>query len=116
MTCYKRQSAHVRVPHSISICVALSTTPDGTEVKELWRAYDPVPNSERQYGFTEFSMTLNEEDETVKCPTDSRKRTDQRRLEEGLVDDASSEKFRLEEKQRATRKKREARKEKWKPL
>lgn len=85
-------------------------------MKELWRAYDPVPNSERQYGFTEFSMTLNEEDETVTCPTDSRKRTDQRLLEEGLVDEASTDKFRLEEKQRVARKRRESRKQKWKPL
>ena len=50
------------------------------------------------------------------CPTDSRKRPDQRFLEEGLVDEASSEKFKLEEKQRSSRKKREAKKEKWKPL
>lgn len=89
---------------------------DGTGVKELWRANDPIPNSERQYGFTEFSMTLNEEDETIVCPTDSRKRTDQRFLEEGLVDEASTEKYRLEEKQRGARKRREAKKEKWKPL
>ncbi len=61
-------------------------------------------------------MTLNEEDDSVTCPTDSRKRPDQRLLEEGLVDEASSEKHRLEEKQRAARKKREAKKEKWKPL
>lgn len=89
---------------------------DGTGVKELWRAHEPIPNCERQYGFTQFAMTLNEEDEVVACPTDSRKRSDQRLLEEGLVDEASSEKFRLEEKQRAVRKKREAKKEKWKPL
>ena len=85
-------------------------------MKELWRAHDPVPNSERQYGFTQFALTLNEDDETVMCPTDSRKRPDQRLLEDGLVDEASSEKYRLEEKQRAARKKREAKKEKWKPL
>ena len=89
---------------------------DGTGVKELWRAHEPVPNCERQYGFTHFSMTLNEEDESVTCPTDSRKRGDQRLLEDGLVDDASSEKYRLEEKQRAARRLREAREEKWKPV
>ncbi len=60
-------------------------------------------------------MTLNEEDETVTCPTDSRKRPDQRLLEEGLVEEASTEKFRLEEKQRISRKGRESRKEKWEP-
>ena len=49
------------------------------------------------------------------CPTDSRKRPDQRLLEEGDVDAASDEKYRLEEKQRAARRLRESRKEKWKP-
>ena len=96
--------------------VTKSCSSDGTGVKELWTAYEPLPNSERQYGFTEFSMSLNQEDETVTCPTDSRKRPDQRLLEEGLVEEASSEKFKLEEKQRSFRKKRESRKEKWKPL
>ena len=37
---------------------------DGTGVKELWRANEPVPNWERQYGFTQFAMTLNEPDES----------------------------------------------------
>ena len=51
----------------------------------------------------------------VTCPTDSRKRPDQRLLEEGNVDAASSEKYRLEEKQRAARRLRQSRKEEWKP-
>ena len=89
---------------------------DGTGVKELWRAHDPIPNCERQYGYTQFALSLNEEDSTITCPTDSRKRVDQRLLEEGMVEEASTEKFRLEEKQRAARKSREARKDKWKPL
>ena len=38
--------------------------PDGTGVKEMWRANEPVPNWERQYGFTQFAMTLNEPDES----------------------------------------------------
>lgn len=101
---------------SLACYDALINSTDGTGVKELWRAHEPLPNSERQYGFTQFALTLNEEDETATCPTDSRKRTDQRFLEEGLVDEAASEKHRLEEKQRAARKKREAKKEKWKPL
>ena len=51
----------------------------------------------------------------VTCPTDSRKRPDQRLLEEGKVDDAASEKYRLEEKQRAARRLRQSKKEEWKP-
>jgi len=89
---------------------------DGSGVKEIWVAHEPVPNCERQYGFTEFSMRLNEPDDTVTCPTDSRHRPDQRLLEDGLVDEASVEKLRLEDKQRAARKKRELSKEDWKPV
>ena len=97
------------------LCLLLPCT-DGTGVKELWRAHNPVPNSEQQYGFTQFSMSLNEEDEVVTCPTDSRKRTDQRLLEEGLVDEASTEKLRLEDEQRAAKKRRDSKAQKWKPL
>lgn len=88
---------------------------DGTEVKEMWRANEQVPNWERQYGFTHFAMTLNEPDESVTCPTDSRNRPDQRLLENNNVDEASSQKYRLEEKQRAARRARESHKEQWKP-
>lgn len=41
------------------------------------------------------------------APTDSRKRPDQRLMEEGKWDDANDEKLRLEEKQRAARRQRE---------
>ena len=51
----------------------------------------------------------------VTCPTDSRYRPDQRLLENSNVDEGSSQKFRLEEKQRAARRARESRKERWKP-
>ena len=61
-------------------------------------------------------MMLNEEDEEITCPTDSRKRTDQRLLEDGLVEEAGTEKFRLEEKQRAVRRVMEASNKKWKPV
>ena len=37
---------------------------DGSGVKDLWRAYDPLPNAEKQYGFTQFAMTLNDVDES----------------------------------------------------
>lgn len=41
-----------------------SSLPDGTGEKVLWRANKPLPNNETQYGFTLFSMGLNEEDES----------------------------------------------------
>jgi hypothetical protein len=40
------------------------------------------------------------------APTDSRRRPDQRLMENGLFEDANAEKLRIEEKQRAVRKKR----------
>ena len=46
--------------------------------------------------------------ETGVAPTDTRNRPDQRLMEEGQWDDANKEKLRLEEKQRATRRKRES--------
>eukprot|EP00731_Ephydatia_muelleri_P015304 Em0008g1024a len=92
------------------------TRPDGSEHVELWKANQPVANQEQQFGFTQFALRLNEQDETVVCPTDSRKRPDVRLLEDGEIDQAADAKFRLEEKQRAVRRVREQKKETWKPL
>lgn len=64
-------------------------------------------------------MTLNEMPDLKPparlCPTDSRYRPDVRKLELGDLDGAASEKTRLEEKQRDSRKAMKARKEEWKP-
>lgn len=49
------------------------------------------------------------------CPTDSRFRPDVRKLEQGDIDGAASEKTRLEEKQRDSRKALKSKKEEWKP-
>lgn len=61
---------------------------------------------EEYYNFTLFTMKLNElspELEKTLPKTDSRFRSDVRRLEEGDLDGAANEKQRLEEKQRAAR-------------
>lgn len=58
------------------------------------------------YNFTELAIQLNEPDDSV-APTDSRNRPDQRLMEQAMWDEANKEKVRLEEKQRASRKKRE---------
>lgn len=50
---------------------------------------------------------MNEPEEGV-APTDSRLRPDQRLMEEGRWEEANKEKLRLEEKQRAVRRKKEA--------
>lgn len=58
------------------------------------------------YFFSSLALTLNEPEEGV-APTDSRRRPDQRLMEDGLWDEANAEKQRLEEKQRTTRRERE---------
>ncbi|KAM4808480.1 oxysterol-binding protein 2 [Rhinophrynus dorsalis] len=75
--------------------------------KLLWKKYPLPENAENMYFFSELALTLNEPDETV-APTDSRHRPDQRLMENGKWDEANVEKQRLEEKQRAVRRRREA--------
>lgn len=59
------------------------------------------------YYFTEFALALNQSDESV-APTDSRRRPDQRLMENCKWDEANQEKQKLEEMQRTRRRKREA--------
>ena len=75
--------------------------------KLLWKANSPEPESEKYYNFSKYACELNEIEDFV-APTDSRLRPDQRLMEEGQWDEANTEKVRLEEKQRAVRRKREA--------
>ena len=58
------------------------------------------------YFFTDLALSLNEPEEGV-APTDSRRRPDQRLMEDGRWDEANAEKQRLEEKQRIVRRERE---------
>lgn len=62
--------------------------------------------AENMYYFSSLALTLNEPEEAV-APTDSRRRPDQRLMEEGRWDEANAEKQRLEEKQRSARRERE---------
>lgn len=82
----------------------------------LWRITPRPPNSAQMYNFTSFAMTLNELEpgtEQRLAPTDCRLRPDMRAMENGDIDTASSEKERLEEKQRAARKERAREGEEW---
>ncbi|KAM4626577.1 oxysterol-binding protein-related protein 6 [Discoglossus pictus] len=75
--------------------------------KCIWRPGSMPTNYELYYGFTRFAIELNELDPVLKdyLPTsDARFRPDQRLLEEGNVEAASSEKLRIEELQRNRRK------------
>ena len=76
------------------------------ETKILWK-YNKVDLNKSDFNLTPFAMTLNELNPELKAlisPTDCRLRPDQRAMEEGRYDVASTEKNRLEEKQRAARK------------
>uniref|UniRef100_A0A8C5NDB5 Oxysterol-binding protein n=1 Tax=Gouania willdenowi TaxID=441366 RepID=A0A8C5NDB5_GOUWI len=75
--------------------------------KCIWRPGSMPTDYELYYGFTRFAIELNElcpELKDVLPRTDARFRPDQRHLEEGNVEMASSEKQRIEDMQRARRK------------
>ena len=38
---------------------------DGSACTSLWKANSPIQNHDRQYGFTEFATSLNEEDDSA---------------------------------------------------
>lgn len=69
------------------------------------------PEYEKMHNMTVLAVQLNEPEDGV-APTDSRHRPDQRLMEEGLWNEANNVKSKLEEKQRATRIKREEEAEK----
>lgn len=73
----------------------------------LWKKNPPLPGCEKMYYFTEFALALNDPDDSV-APTDSRRRPDQRLMENCKWDEANQEKQKLEEMQRLRRRKREA--------
>ncbi|PSN47433.1 Oxysterol-binding protein 1 [Blattella germanica] len=101
--------------NKIDIAAVISTeraSPDNPVFKTgpytcAWKRKLPPPESEKYYNFTELACQLNETEPGV-APTDTRNRPDQRLMENGLWDQANVEKVRLEEKQRAARRIREA--------
>ena len=76
------------------------------EDKTLWKC-NSVELNKSDFNLPPFALALNELNEDLRkqlCTTDCRFRPDQRAMEEGRYDIASTEKTRLEEKQRARRK------------
>lgn len=76
---------------------------DSSTLRVLWRAAAYPKRTEEFYGFTSFSMSLNEMTPDLEGklpPTDSRLRPDVRALEEGRLDEAEEDKNVIEEKQR----------------
>ncbi|KAJ3224530.1 hypothetical protein HK099_008329 [Clydaea vesicula] len=83
-------------------------TPNTLQV--IWRSKPAPPNHQDMYGFSYFAADLNDltPDLTKYLPkTDTRFRPDQRKYEQGHVEEAEIEKQRLEQKQRDARKKNE---------
>jgi oxysterol-binding protein 1 len=64
------------------------------------------------YNFTKLALELNEPNDEAVAPTDSRRRPDQRSMENGRWDEANRLKERLEQKQREAHKLVEAKAEK----
>lgn len=91
----------------VELAPVTSASPDNTVCKTgkfvlAWARVPAPPDSERWYNFTLLAAQLNEPEPGV-APTDSRRRPDQRLMEEGRWDDANAEKLRLEDKQRLAR-------------
>jgi oxysterol-binding protein 1 len=53
----------------------------------------PPADCDKYYNFTEFACQLNEEEQNV-APTDSRRRPDQRLMENARWDESNTEKLR----------------------
>ncbi|ESO97862.1 hypothetical protein LOTGIDRAFT_209029 [Lottia gigantea] len=79
--------------------------------KVMWKCRPLPPGADKCYNFTQLAIELNEPEDGV-APTDSRLRPDQRLMEEGKWDESNNCKLLIEEKQRATRRKREQEAEK----
>ncbi|KAF9978349.1 hypothetical protein BGZ73_002732 [Actinomortierella ambigua] len=91
------------------------------KLERLWKINTPPSGHEKYYGFTHFTMTLNElvagtgpMDLAHRLPkTDTRFRPDQALFERGEVEEADKEKLRVEQRQRELRKAMEQRGEPW---
>ncbi|KAH3954131.1 hypothetical protein HBI56_049580 [Parastagonospora nodorum] len=82
----------------------------------VWQAHERPTGI--PFNLTPFVVTLNDIPDALRpvvAPTDTRLRPDQRAMEDGAYDFAATEKNRVEEKQRATRREREAKGEHFEP-
>lgn len=94
--------------------ISSSPTEDGTKFL-IWQSA-PRPNV--PFNLTSYAITLNEPHPKLLeyvSPSDTRLRPDQRAMEDGKYDDAGVLKNKVEEKQRAARKKRDQEKVKYRP-
>ena len=89
------------------------------DMRMLWKANPLPPNAYDYFLFSYFALRLNSEltpeDEKITPITDSRRRPDQRLLEYGRIDEAETQKARIEDIQRKRRAKMEEAGQEWKP-
>jgi hypothetical protein len=86
-----------------------SSKHDDNKAFLVWQAHERPTGI--PFNLTPFVVTLNDIPDKLRpvvAPTDTRLRPDQRAMEDGEYDFAATEKNRVEEKQRATRRQREA--------
>jgi len=83
-----------------------SSNPQTLPAQLLWSKKPLLPGAKQMYYFSEFTCSLNQDEEGV-CLTDSRQRPDIRLMEEQDFDNANQVKLQLEESQRARRRVRE---------
>lgn len=98
--------------------VANTKTSNDPENGNKFLVWQAAPRPKVPFNLTSFAITLNGIDNNLKRylpPTDTRLRPDQRAMEDGEYDLASDEKLRVEEKQRAARKRRESTKKPYEP-
>ena len=89
---------------------------DNDQLQVIWRVHPLPPHHPEYYGFTNLAMILNENrpNETY-LKTDTRYRPDQQLLERGMLDEAESEKARVEQNQRDMRALMESEGRTWSP-
>uniref|UniRef100_A0A7S0RQA2 Oxysterol-binding protein n=1 Tax=Chlamydomonas leiostraca TaxID=1034604 RepID=A0A7S0RQA2_9CHLO len=95
-------------------CDAEGNVPADATPTRLWTCNEKPKND--YYSFTNFAHKLNSSDGIrVPLPSDSRRRPDRAALAAGETSAAGSEKYRLEEMQRAEKRERDGKGDKWTP-
>jgi len=100
---------------SYQVCDSEGEPLPGTELKEVWRVAETPKNDKFQY--THFAHKINSFDTAPKklLASDSRLRPDRMALEKGDLSTSGYEKSSLEERQRAEKRNREAKGQKFTP-
>ncbi|KAI5803847.1 Oxysterol-binding protein-domain-containing protein [Geopyxis carbonaria] len=110
--------ANVSPPPTNASSSSVRSGNHGNSSNAAFLVWENHPRPPAPFSLTPFAITLNALPDNLRpvlCPTDTRLRPDQRAMEEGQYDLAATEKNRVEEKQRATRRRREEAGEEYQP-